>query len=163
MVVIVERRHDMSLTTFGAIMGFAAAIVGKSADLYALAIEKAKEPMLKETLQLLLAEEKKNYALMEQARRENVTEMILEPVSGLRREDYQIDRSLSEDARDGDFLKMALMIEEKEEKFFHEASGKIPLPEVARIFRKIAQKKEKNLMKLKSLGLEQALKSVSKG
>jgi hypothetical protein len=152
----------MSLTTFGAIMGFAAAIVGKSADLYALAIEKAQEPVLKETLQLLLAEEKKNHALMEQARRENVTEMILEPVSGLRREDYEIDRSLSVDARDGDFLKMAFMLEEKEEKFFHEASGKISLPEVARIFRKIAQKKEKNLMKLKSLGLEQALKGVSK-
>jgi hypothetical protein len=38
-----------------------------------------------------------------------------------------------------------------ERKFFAEASAKIPLPEVARIFRKMAQQKESNVPRLKTL------------
>ena len=41
---------------------------------------------------------------------------------------------------------------------FSDVSSKVPLPEVARIFRKIAQKKEENLAKLQGLALNQTLK-----
>ncbi len=143
----------MSLSTFGAIMGFASEMVGGALDIYKAAVQKAKDPVLKETLQALLEEEEKNYKLMEQTRRENVTEMILEPIAGLHRGDYEMDVKVSDHAKDADLLKMALTLEEKEQKFFHDVSEKVPLPEVARIFRKIAQRKEKNLTKLKSFGL----------
>lgn len=140
----------MALSTFGAIMGFASEMIGSSLDIYRIAIGKAIDPNLKETLQALLKEEEKNYSLMEQTRRENVTEMILEPITGLRQEDYEIDVKLSDHAKDVDLLKVALALEEKEKKFFIDSSAKVPLPEVSRIFRKIAQKKEENLSKLKS-------------
>lgn len=143
----------MALGTFGAIMGFASEMVGRSLDIYKTAIEKAKDPVLKETLQGLLEEAKKNYSLMEQTRRENVTEMILEPIAGLQKDDYEIDIKLSGDTKNEDLLKMALTLEEKERQFFNDASGKLPLPEVSRIFRKIAQKKDRNISKLKLLGL----------
>ena len=143
----------MALSTFGAIMGFASEIVGSAMDHYQVAVEKAKDPVLKDTLKALLEEERKNYVLMEQTRRENVTEMILEPITGLHQEDYEIDLKFSDHANDADLLKMALAQEEKEKKFFNDSSAKVPLPEVARIFRRIAQRKEKNLSKLKSIGL----------
>jgi len=145
----------MALSTFGAIMGFASEMIGSSLDIYKIAIGKAIDPNLKETLQALLKEEEKNYSLMEQTRRENVTEMILEPITGLRQEDYEMDVKLSDHTKDVDLLKVALALEEKEKKFFIDSSAKIPLPEVARIFRRIAQRKEKNLTQLKSLSLNQ--------
>lgn len=143
----------MSLSTFGAIMGFAAGMLGRSVEIYRVAVSKAKNPVLRETLQALLGEEEKNHGLMEQTRRENVTEMILEPITGLHGSDYEAEVKITDQAEDADLLKGALILEEREQRFFHEASGKVPLPEVTRIFRKIAQKKEKNLANLKSVGL----------
>jgi hypothetical protein len=51
-----------------------------------------------------------------------------------------------------------MILEEREKKFFRDASSKVPLPEVARIFRRIAQKKEENLARLQGLGLNETLK-----
>ena len=150
----------MALTTFGAIMGFAADIVGETEETYKALVQKAKAPAFKETLQILLGEEKKNRSLMEKTRRENVTEMILEPITGLRQEDYEVSLTVQDRMEDADLLKAALLLEEREKKFFQDASLKVSLPEVARIFRKIVQKKEDNISKLQSLGMNQSLKKT---
>ena len=147
----------MALSTFGAIMGFAAEITGRTADTYKTMVQIAKGPGLKEILQALSVEGEKSHSLMEKTRRENVTEMILEPISGLHQEDYEIDLKVTDQMRDADLLKAALAFEEREKKFFSDVSSKVPLPEVARIFRKLAQKKQENLTKLQSLGLNQTL------
>ncbi len=141
----------MALTTFGAIMGFAAEMVGQTRAAYEALTEKAEDPRLKEALAQFAAEEKKNHALMETARREHVTEMILEPITGLNRETYDTDLRQMEQKDDADLLKIALLLETREKRFFQDASVKVPLPEVARIFRKVGQKKEENLTKLQSL------------
>ena len=145
----------MPLTTFGAIMGFAAEMAGKTSEIYNILAQKARNPTLKGVLQVWSAEEKKNHALMVQARRENVTEMILEPVAGLYQEDYEVELKVLDQMEDTDLLKGALILEERGKKFFREVSSKVPLPEVARIFRKIAQKKEENLARLQSLRLKE--------
>jgi len=150
----------MALTTFGAIMGFAADIVGETEETYKALVQKAKAPAFKETLQILLGEEKKNRSLMEKTRRENVTEMILEPITGLRQDDYEVSLTVQDRMEDADLLKAALLLEEREKKFFQDASLKVSLPEVARIFRKIVQKKEDNISKLQSLGMNQSLKKT---
>ncbi len=140
----------MSLSTFGAVMGFAAELVGQTENAYKALVEKAKNPVLRETFRSLLKDASKNYSRMEQIRREHVTEMILEPVAGLHRQDYQMDFNITDLAEDVDLLKAALNLEERTRKFFQEASSKIPLPEVARIFQKMAQKKEKEIDSLRS-------------
>jgi rubrerythrin len=145
----------MALSTFGAIMGFAAQMVRQTETLYKTMIQKVENPVLREALQLLLEEEGKNYSLMERTRRENVTEMILEPIAGLDQSDYEIEMKGMDQTEDSDLLKMALILEERERRFFSEVSDKVPLPEVGRIFRKVAQKKERSLAKLKTLGLNQ--------
>jgi hypothetical protein len=151
----------MGLTTFGAIMGFAAEMAGKTEEIYKTFVSKAKTQALREVLQGLAEEEVKNHVLMVKTRRENVTEMILEPVTGLQQEDYEIELKAPEAPEDAGLLKAVLMIEERQKRFFQDASSKVPLPEVARIFRKVAQKKEENLAKLQGLGLSQTLGSNS--
>jgi rubrerythrin len=147
----------MALTTFGAIMGFAAEMAGKGEEVYKVLAQKAKDPTLRDALQALSEEETKSHNLMIKARRENVTEMILEPVTGLNQEDYEIDVNVSDRMEDTDLLKVALRLEERGEKFFRDGSSKVPIPEVAKIFRRIAQKKEENLTKLQGLGLNRTL------
>jgi len=145
----------MALSTFGAIMGFAAEMIGQTRDTYKALIEKAKNPALKEVLQELVVEKGKNHSLMEKTRRENVTEMILEPVTGLHEEDYEVDLKGLEQRDDADLLRVALILEQREKTFFQDASAKLPLPEVARIFRKISRKMEEDVEKLQRLGLNQ--------
>jgi len=147
----------MALSTFGAIMGFAAEMVQQTETCYKTMVQKARDPILSEVLRGLLEEEGKNYSLMERTRRENVTEMILEPIAGLDQGDYEIEMKGMDQTKDADLLKIALILEERERRFFSEVSGKVPLPEVGRIFRKMAQKKERSLAKLKTLGLNQFL------
>ncbi len=141
----------MALTTFGAIMGFAAEMLRRTGAVYEVAVQRTQNPALRETLQIFLTEEGKNRSLMEKTRRENVTEMILEPISGLRQEDYETDIHVGDETDDAGLLKVALTCETMERKFFSEASAKIPLPEVARIFKKVAQQKESNIARLKGL------------
>ena len=148
----------MALSTFGAIMGFAAEMIQQTETIYKTIVQKAKDPALKEVLQALLGEEGKNHSLMEKTRRENVTEIILEPVAGLHQGDYEIEMKVMDQPQDVDLLKMALTLEEREQRFFSDVSDKVPFPEVARIFRRLAQKKEKSLAKLRTLGLNQFLK-----
>jgi len=147
----------MALTTFGAIMGFAAEITGQTGEIYRTLAQKAKGPTLREVLQVLSAEEGKSHSLMEKTRRENVTEMILEPIAGLHQEDYGIDLKVVDPMEDADLIRAALILEEREMKFFKDVSVKVPLPEVARIFRKMVQKKQENLTKLQGFALDQTL------
>ncbi len=138
----------MALSTFGAIMGFAAELVAQAKSAYESLSETAKNPELKELFKQLAQEEQKNHTSMERARREHVTEMILEPISGLFKKDSEIALEHAEQKNDTELLKVAVTLEAREKRFFEDASAKIPLPEVARIFRKIARKKEENLAKL---------------
>jgi rubrerythrin len=147
----------MALSTFGAIMGFAAEMAREAGETYRSLSEKARAPVLRAVLNELASEAAKNHSLMEKARRENVTEMILEPVAGLNQEDYEVDLQGLSQIDDVDLLKIALLLEERGNRFFRDASTKVPLPEVARIFRKVSQKKEENLTKLQNLGLNQTL------
>ena len=141
----------MALSTFGAIMGFAAEMVGHARVTYEALSERAKDAALKEVLQQLAVEEGKTHTLMERTRREHVTEMILEPITGLYKKDFEVDLGHGGQKNDADLLRHALVLEEREKRFFQDASAKVPLPEVARIFRKISRKKEENVEKLQAL------------
>jgi len=150
----------MALSTFGAIMGFAAEMVEKAGETYEALSEKARNPTFKASLKELAGEAAKHHSLMEKTRRENVTEMILEPITGLHEDDYGLELKGLSQTEDTDLLKIALLLEGRSERFFQDASSKVPLPEVARIFRKVGQKKGENLTRLQSLGLNQTLNRV---
>lgn len=141
----------MSLSTFGAILGFATEMVKSSKETYEAFLEKAEAPPLREALRSLIAGASREIALLEQVRRENVTEMTLEPIVGLERRDYEIEVDPSRCSGDRHLLELILALEERKRRFFEEASGKIPWPEISRIFKKIAKKKESDLEGLRSV------------
>ncbi len=141
----------MALSTFGAIMGFAAELAGHAQAAYDALAHAARDSGIKSVLVQLAGEEQKNHSLMERTRREHVTEMILEPIAGLFKKDYDVQVSPSEQKSDEDLLGAAVIIEARQKRFFDDAAAKIPLPEVARIFRKVAKKKAENLEKLQAL------------
>ncbi len=149
----------MGLTTFGAVMGFASELIRQAEDTYGILIQKMKDPVLRGILEGLLGEERKNRSLMEKTRRENVTEMILEPIAGLEEETYRVNVRETELMEDTALLKAALLLEDRERRFFQDAAAKVSLPEGARIFRKLARKKEENLTKLQGFGLNQSLEN----
>jgi hypothetical protein len=144
----------MDLSTFGAVMKFSAELLDRSAGLYRKFSSLAKDPSLKEAIGSLLKETEKNRSLVEQVRRENVTEMILEPVSGLSETDFpaEVQPGDPEDARE--LLTAVLAIETSQQDFFAAVSTKIPYPEITRVFRKISQKKEIALATLRALRIE---------
>jgi rubrerythrin len=145
----------MGLTTFGAIMGFAAEMVKEAEEIYQSLARRAGSDALKEVFEAFSGEEGRNHGLLMKTRRENVTEMILEPVSGLNRDDYKIHLKITDLGEDADLLRAALILEKRGKRFFQDASAKVPLPEVARVFRKMVQRKEENLEKLRALGVSQ--------
>ena len=141
----------MGLTTFGSIMNFAADMFRIGEESLNAAVQSTSNPTLKKTLQHLLEEQHKNKFLMERARREHVTEMMLEPIAGLRQEDYEMNATLPDPLSDADLLRLAIVLEQKEMKFLRDCSAKIPLPEAAAILRKVIRKKEENLEQLKGM------------
>ncbi len=141
----------MQLGTFGAVMGFASQLVSRSAEFYEAAADLARAPQLKEALSFLGERARKDSITMEQSRRENVTEMILEPITGLHQEEYDVAVAKVTPGADAEILRTALALEERGQRFFRDSSVKLPLPEVARVFRKVAQRKEENLARLRSL------------
>ena len=145
----------MELGTFGAIMGFAVQMLQQTETFYNVMMQKTRDPVLREAFEILSKEEGKTRSLIERTRRENVTEMILEPITGLDQDDYEIKMEAIDQSRDADLLKTALILEERAQRYFSDVSGKVPLPEVGRIFRKVAQKKEKSLANLKNISLNE--------
>ena len=141
----------MELGTFGAVMAFASQAVTQSAEFYETARERAKGPELKDVLKSLQDGANRDRATMEQTRRENVTEMILEPIAGLRREEYEVRLSEVAPEADAEILKTALLLEERDQRWFRDSSAKLRLPEVARIFRKVARRKEETILRLRAL------------
>ena len=123
----------MALSTFGAIMRFASEMIGSALDIYKIAIGKAIDPNLKETLQALLKEKEKNYSLVEQTRQENVTEMILEPIRGFVRAPFCEACEGAGVLGAAEVLETARRLEARAQRYYTEAAEKISaLPEVAR-------------------------------
>jgi rubrerythrin len=135
-------------------MAFAADMVTQSGEYYKTLAPLTTGAALRENLEDLAREQVKSRARIEETRRMNVTEMILEPVAGLLQEVYEIEVRIPDPSADADVLGLAIALEEREKRFFLDASAKVPLPEVARFFRKIVEKKEKNLSRLASIHVD---------
>ncbi|MCL5960159.1 MAG: hypothetical protein M1358_12755 [Chloroflexi bacterium] len=93
----------------------------------------------------------KRKQVVERTRRENVAEMILEAVRGLDGDNYRMagDSGTEKGARD--FVRQGIENEEKTERFYDDASERIGIGEVARVFQKLARESTSHKAKLKSL------------
>ncbi|MGD2158155.1 MAG: hypothetical protein PVG14_00955 [Anaerolineales bacterium] len=131
----------MELSTFGAILKYVMAWEEKRCDYYQNVAETS--PLLVD----FATRASKRRKTLERGRREWVTEMILEPITGVNRSDYEINWSYS-GSRDP--LEGAIEIENTSQRLYSDMANCIPLPEVARIFKKFAKEHGRNIQYLKS-------------
>ncbi|MFW9917319.1 MAG: hypothetical protein ACFFGZ_17065 [Candidatus Thorarchaeota archaeon] len=129
----------MVLSQFGSIFKFALQLEEKLAEFYEQASEEDKvnaEEFARRAKACRIRKRK-----LEESRRLNVTEMILEPIEGLDESDYQLDLILTPEAINA--------IEETASRFYADAGPKINVLEARRIF-KLCQKGHSKLDKIAS-------------
>ena len=137
---------SLDLGTFGAIMKFALEIESKVSDFYKEACERAKNDALAGLLKDLVTRGQKRIKTLERVRRENVTEMILEPIEGLDSDSFGIETVVSQDIDEATIKTMAYIIETTLQEFYTSAARKIDfLPEAEYAFELLAEKNEETV------------------
>jgi rubrerythrin len=129
----------MELTTFGALLKFALELEEQAAKLYGEASRITRQTELQEGFQASAAAGKKHGKKLERIRRENINEMLLESIEGLRADDYQVKLKLSPEMGDNELLAAVLQLEGVLERFYRDAARRLSLPEVARGFARLAE------------------------
>ena len=123
----------MELGTFGAILRFGLELEDRAAQFY----EQGAQGGLANLFQELGQGARKRLRRLEQARREGVTEMILESITGLDGETYHVE--LDARAPEAGRLEQARALEGQAAHFYQDAAAKLPIREVARLFGQLAQ------------------------
>ena len=142
----------MPLENFGSILTFAAQLEELDSAFYSAAAANPNCAPHKTLFADFAAKEKKNEKNVLRARRENVTEMILEPIRDFTRDPFVADREGAENMSLENVLDAAVKIEEKAVAFYTQAAEKIKaLPEIARVLKTLSKKRSQNLESLKSL------------
>jgi rubrerythrin len=135
----------MPLENFGSILNFAEELEKQDRDFFTVAAgNPACEPN-REIFEQFAADAAKNIKTVIRTRRENVTEMILEPIRDFTRGPYceQCAEASSMSAEDA--LATANRLVDRAERYYSEAAVKIKaLPEVARALKNLAKKHNKH-------------------
>jgi len=139
------------LTTFGAVLGFAMDTESQAEKFYEEAAKNPSCSEAKETLLTLSEQARRRGMILERTRRENVAEMILEPISGLNTNDYLTHIAPSERAGCVDVLTLCVELQRKTRRFYLDSSGRISLQEVARTFRRLAEEVAEGETELRAL------------
>ena len=142
----------MPLENFGSILNFAEELENQDQAFYRAA---AANPTCTEFIELFerfAADAAKNVKTVQRTRRENVTEMILEPIRDFRREPFMVHYDDVDSMSPEQVLAAAKRLEERAERYYTEAAEKIKaLPEVARALKSIGKKRRAHLESLAAL------------
>jgi len=132
-------------------MKFALEVEGKVSDFYKEAGELAKDDVFVGLLGDLVTRGQKRVKTLERVRRENVTEMILEPIEGLDSDSFGIETTISQTIDDVSIRTLASAIETTLQKFYTAAARKIDfLPEAEYAFELLAEKNEETIKRLEA-------------
>lgn len=131
----------MPLENFGSILNFAEELESQDQEFYeAVAVNPACSGQ-KQMFDQFAADAKKNVKTVQRTRRENVTEMILEPIKDFVRAPYCEVCQAAPGMTAEDALAAANRLEDRAVRYYTEAAAKIKaLPEVARALKLLAKK-----------------------
>jgi rubrerythrin len=139
----------MPLTNFGAILNFAEQVERDDMDFYTRVAQAAPESAERDRYQTFAGEGKKHVTLVQRTRRENVTEMILEPICDFERGRYQVSADEEFGADPAAIRKAAVTRETRAIGYYTDAAEKIrALPEVSRALKTLAKKRSRRLDQL---------------
>lgn len=129
----------MELGTFGAIISFALDLEQQTYDYY----ETLKQAGLSDLTSQLLNGSQKRINRLLRIRQELVTEMILEPMTGIESGQYEL--SIAPGLDDVDPLDQAILLEKNLNDFYSDVASLIPMKEVERAFFRLAEENEKRI------------------
>ena len=142
----------MPLISFGSILSFAEELEKKDEAFYAAAAANPAFAEHKDLFDQFLIDTRKNIKNVQRTRRENVTEMILEPVKDFTRTPFCEEIDPAESKTTTEILDAARCLEKRTERYYTEASVKIKaLSEVSRALKTIGKKHTTHLKKLDTL------------
>ncbi len=136
----------MPLTNFGAILNFAEALERRDREDFRSFSDNPDCSANKTLFEQFAKECEKNIKTIQRIRRENVTEMILEPIRDFSRRPYSAKCECCESMGINDALSSCKSISEKAEDFYTKAAEKLKAqPEVARALKRIGKKRKSQL------------------
>ena len=141
----------MPLENFGSILNFAENLECQDLAFYELVVANPACAAYKSAFKELAADVRKNLKTVQRARRENVTEMILEPIKDFKRAQFCEACQGAETMTAAEALDAALRLESRAENYYNAAAEKIKaLPEVARALKKLGKNRRAHIEKLKT-------------
>ncbi len=141
----------MPLQNFGSILNFAEEIESQDRQFYAAAAGNPACAGHRALFEALAAEAARNVQTVERIRRENVTEMILEPVTGFTRAPFPESSDGAAHMAAGQVLETARRLEQRAERYYMEAADKLKaLTEVSRALKTLGKIRRARLAKLPS-------------
>lgn len=142
----------MPLINFGSILNFAEEIETQDKDFYAIAAQNPECAAHHDLFERFVRESKKNIQDVQRTRRENVTEMILEQISGFTRAPFKESHEGAESMKAEPAVATALKLEDRAVRYYGEAAQKLKaLSEVSRALKTLGKKHTKRYNKLKEL------------
>jgi len=142
----------MPLENFGSILNFAENLEIQDQEFFAAAADNPACEEYREMFTQFSNDSGKNVKTVLRTRRENVTEMILEPIRDFIREPYCEECAVAGSMSAEDALATANRLVDRAERYYTEAAAKIKaLPEVARALKTISKKHKAHREKLASL------------
>ena len=139
----------MSLNTLGAILTFAIDLEDALQHFYrqASALD-GESPELFESYAHKSAKRRQRLVAI---RQDNVTEMVLEPISGLVEAEYTLTYDVPSDVQSA--LREAIRLESRAERFYNEAGSKLNVTEARRAFQKLARENAERLTELRTTSI----------
>ncbi len=142
----------MSLTSFGSVLSFAEEIEIQDSAFYSAVLNNPESAGVKSLIESFIKESKKNIVIIQRTRRENVTEMILEPIQDFSSEPFCIKEEDPENMSAEQVLEKIKSVENRSIEYYTAASKKMKsLPEVANALRLLGKKHNKRLNKVESI------------
>ncbi|MBW1891845.1 MAG: ferritin-like domain-containing protein [Deltaproteobacteria bacterium] len=142
----------MPLINFGSILSFAEDLEKQDEAFYAAASANPAFAEHKDLFDQFLKDARKNIKNAQRTRRENVTEMILEPIKDFTRAPYCEEIDPAEAKSIKEIIESARCMEKRAERYYNDAAIKIKaLSEVSRALKTIGKKHTAHLRKLDAL------------
>ena len=128
----------MQLANFGAVLSFAIEFEQELGDFYRKMMVLAPAS-LSASIQHLADGGEKRKKFIERARREQIAEMILEPISGYESDDYPLGAAPAAGADAATFQAAIRQTEKLAADFYTLGAQKLSVPEVKRLFIRLAK------------------------
>jgi rubrerythrin len=142
----------MPLENFGSILNFAEELENQDKEFYEALAGNPVCSDHKHMFEQFAVDAQKNVKTVQRTRRENVTEMILEPIKDFVRAPYCEECQAASSMAVEEAIATAKRLEDRATRYYTEAAAKIKaLPEVARALKLLAKKHNAHLDTLAAL------------